>query len=189
LKPEGEQIDIAISEFKELIHHRSVAYKAFAGVRTVAFSPDNTFLASGSDDGTVKLWRFPQGEEVATIKHTDKVWFVLFSPKGNFLASGSEDGRAKIWDVRKGKLLVELRHNSGIWQVVFSPDERLLAFGAYQEVHIYDVVKRRKVESLFHNHWVNSVAFSPDGDFLVTGVEDGSLVVWKINREGREAKC
>lgn len=177
----GKQIDIYIVELKELIHSKSIAFVAFAGVRAIAFSPDNS-LVSGSDDGTVKLWRFPQGEEIATIKHTDRVWFVEFSPRGSFLASGSEDGRAKIWDVKKGKLVAELRHNSGVWPIVFSPDERLLAFGAYQEVHIYDILRRKKLESLFHNHWVNSVAFSPDGQFLVTGVENGTIKLWKIER-------
>ncbi|MGB9877759.1 MAG: WD40 repeat domain-containing protein [bacterium] len=101
--PENSKKPRRIYESKEIIHRRSVAFVAFAGIRSVAFSPDGHFLATGSDDGSVKIWVFPEGEEIATIKHTDRVWFVSFSPSGKYLASGSEDGRAKIWDVKRKK--------------------------------------------------------------------------------------
>jgi WD40 repeat protein len=41
-------------------------------VRSVAFSPDGRLLASGSDDGTVKLWEVATGSLVRTLEgHTD----------------------------------------------------------------------------------------------------------------------
>ncbi|MBC7327637.1 hypothetical protein H5T87_05940 [bacterium] len=178
----GRKSDVQIWDFGEFLHNWSIAYVSFAGVRTLGFSPEGNLLASGSDDGMVKLWSFPEGKEIFTLKHTDRVWFVSFSPKGNYLASGSEDGRAKIIDVKRLKLIAELRHNSGIWQIIFSPDEELLAFGAYQEVHIWALRKRKILDNLYHSHWVNSVSFSPDGNFLTVGLENGTIKVWRIER-------
>jgi WD40 repeat protein len=68
------------------------------GVHSVAFSPDGKTLASGSLDGTVKLWDAQAGQELATLKgHTGEVHSVAFSPDGKTLASASWDNTVKLW--------------------------------------------------------------------------------------------
>ena len=58
-------------------------------VSSVAFSPDGTLLASGSEDDTVKLWDVETNTNIATLEgHKGKVTSVAFSPDGTLLASG-----------------------------------------------------------------------------------------------------
>ena len=79
-------------ELMELLGHSSY-------VRAVAFSPDGTRLASGSDDKTVKVWDASTGEAVQTLQgHSGDVSAVTFSPDGTRLASGSYDKTVKVWD-------------------------------------------------------------------------------------------
>jgi len=60
-------------------------------VWSVAFSPQGNTLASGSDNGIVKLWDVSTGECRKTLKgHTHQVWQVAFSPQGKTLVSGSK---------------------------------------------------------------------------------------------------
>ncbi|PLZ57433.1 hypothetical protein CBP24_10530 [Fischerella thermalis WC439] len=55
-------------------------------------------LASGSADGTIKLWNIQTKEEICTLTgHTDEVYSLAFSPDGQILASGSADGSIRIW--------------------------------------------------------------------------------------------
>ncbi len=67
---------------------------------SVSFSPDGKYLASGSDDYTVKLWSIESQKEQATLRgHLHTVTSVGFSPDGKYLASGSYDNTANLWSV------------------------------------------------------------------------------------------
>jgi tetratricopeptide (TPR) repeat protein len=101
-------------------------------VFSVSFSPDGKFLASGSDDRTVKVWKVGSWQEVATLRgHEDSVWSVTFSPDGKFLASGSRDTTVKVWKVGSWREVATLSGHEGfVRSVTFSPDGKFLASGS-----------------------------------------------------------
>jgi WD40 repeat protein len=76
-----------------------------AAFRAIAFSPDSTLVAAGSDDGSIRIWDTatanPYSRPLAgPAGHTGKVLAVAFSPDGTLLASGGEDQIIRLWDMR-----------------------------------------------------------------------------------------
>jgi WD40 repeat protein len=75
-------------------------------VTAVAFAPEGRAVATGSEDGTVKLGSLVAGQEVVTLKgHTGSVTSLAFAPGGSTLASASDDKTVRLW---RAAVLAEL---------------------------------------------------------------------------------
>jgi sugar lactone lactonase YvrE len=156
------------------------------GVTDVVFSPDGALLASGSMDGTVRIWRADDGELLHTLKQTGDVFSVNFSPDGETLASGAGNNAVKLWRVTDGTLLYTLP-NAG-HRVAFSPDGSTLAsVGMSQTLQLTVSLWRvadgeaiRTLETGPVTEFCNSLAFSPDGATLAGGFQDGVVLMWSV---------
>lgn len=70
-------------------------------VRTLAWSPDGSKVASGGEDTTVQIWNAKDGKLLYTYRaHTGNVLALVWSPDGNTIASGGEDGVVRIWTTK-----------------------------------------------------------------------------------------
>jgi WD40 repeat protein len=98
----------------------------------VAISGDGPLLASGSADGTIRLWEIESGTAVATLHgHTGTVLSVALSDDGRLLASGGVDTTVRLWDVDSGQLLSILEGHTGVvLGVALSLDGRIVASGS-----------------------------------------------------------
>jgi WD40 repeat protein len=156
-------------------------------VRTVAFSPDGKWLASGSRDGTVILWDIVARRSAGLSLNVQggRVNSVAFSPDGRLLASGSDSGAVELWDVQTGQRLDQSPegHADAVWSVAFSPDGRLLASGSEDStIRLWEVETGQPVGQPLQGHTdsVYSVAFSPDGRVLASGGADNTVRLWEV---------
>jgi WD40 repeat protein len=154
-------------------------------VRTLAFSPDGSLLASGGRDGLVVLWDMASNRMIGQPLQGHESWVngVAFSPDGSLLASGGQDGRVLLWETASGQQIAELSGRSTIvWRVAFSPDGSLLvASGNNGLVSIWDVTTGEIISELqAHSGEVFAVVFGPDGSLLATGGDDDLIHVWSL---------
>lgn len=154
-------------------------------VYCVAFSPDKTLLAIGSNDRSIHLREVKSGREVRRFKgHSNYVQSVAFSPNGRLLASASYDSTVRLWDVQSGRMLYSLSgHKRAVYSVAFSPKGDLLASaGEDKSVCLWDTKHGNEVR-LFSEHAdsVRSVAFSPNGKWVASGGNDRVVWLWNVS--------
>ena len=142
------------------------------GVLCTAFSPCGKFLATGSEDNTIKLWSVPDGINIHTLAaHEGDVQDLAFSPDGGQLASASWDKAVKIWRISDYALINTLSgHDSCVNRVCFASDGKTLATASDDaSIKIWNA-GGALLKTLKPNIGdVKAMAFSPSGDILAIG--------------------
>jgi WD40 repeat protein/uncharacterized caspase-like protein len=162
-------------------------------VTSLAFSANGKWLAIGSRDKTVKLWRVADGRLLKTLSgHQGFVNSVSFSLDSKLLASGGEDGIVRLWQPEQGKLLRSLAVQRGrVTSVTFGTDDQLAAAGEDQTMRLWRLSPGAGIQATTdfgeqasgHTKLVHQIHFSPDGQQLISASADGTLKLWR--RDGK----
>ncbi len=155
-----------------------------SAIRSLAWSPDDRFLASASDDSIVSIWDTLLGLRLfAYAGHSGPVLGVAWSPDGRFLASASDDHTVQVWSAiaREQQALLTYRgHTQRAWGVTWSPDGRRIASASQDgTVQVWNAT----TGTLLARHMVaagraETVAWSPNGRLIASGSDDGTVQVW-----------
>ncbi|KAF4835900.1 Vegetative incompatibility protein HET-E-1 [Colletotrichum tropicale] len=149
-------------------------------VNSVKFSPDQTMLASASNDKTVKLWDTTTGHCVRTLQTDGRAHSVTFSIDGITLAVASDAG-IELWNATTGRCTGRLSPHGRPSSVAFSSDGAILASGSNRNVaQLWNVGKGQCTHTLSgHGAAVLSVAFSGDGSLTASASHDTTVKIWQ----------
>ncbi|KAG8714279.1 hypothetical protein FRC09_017796 [Ceratobasidium sp. 395] len=174
---DGEKLVFSSDDQPEPGHSGSVI--------SVMYSPDGAYIASGSDDSTVRIWDARDGQPAGPpLKdHDGPVTSVAYSPDGSHIASDSGDNTIRIWDARTGQAIGQPLegHTSWVSSVAYSPDGAYIASGAGDNtVRIWDAHSGQSIGQPFARHTASvlSVAYSPDGAHIASGSDDMTVRIW-----------
>ncbi|CAL1588409.1 unnamed protein product [Knipowitschia caucasica] len=154
-------------------------------VNSVAVSPNDKLLASGSQDRTAKLWTLGvEGLGLLGVfrGHRRGVWAVSFSPVDQVLATSSADGATKLWGLQDfGCLKTFEGHDASVLKVVFvSRGTQLLTSGSDGLVKLWTIKTNECVKTLdAHQDKVWGLHNSRKDDKMVTGSADSNITVWQ----------
>lgn len=184
------------------------AVKHPRSVRSLAFSPTGGRVASGGDDGTVRIWDIGRRSQVGkAFKASGLVLAVTFAHRGKHIMALSNDRMVRIWDVATHSMLgdpLELPGAGKLYGCIrcgaFSPGGRSVVAGTKNgEVMMWNFLNfsaRARVAGkqgvigmpcFPHKATVNSVAFSPDKTMIASASSDRTVHI--IDTATQELKC
>ncbi len=158
-------------------------------VMALAFSPDNKILASGHDDGHVRLWEVSSGKLLANIEaHRLQVSAMAFRTGQPHLATAGEDRCINVWDVTTQKKICSfVGHTDRIPSLVWLPNSELLISAGWDTTaRVWEIGKPDPLMLLnSHSDQVLIAACSKDGRSLACADSDFTIHVWSDPRSGK----
>lgn len=152
-------------------------------VNSVAISPNDKLLVSGSQDRTAKLWSLADMSLLGVFRgHSRGIWCVQFSPVDQVVATASADGSIKLWGIQDFSCLKTFEgHDASVLKIIFvSRGTQLVSGGSDGLVKLWTIKTNECVKTFdAHQDKVWAVHGSNRDDLMVTGSADSTVTLWK----------
>ncbi|KAF9491669.1 WD40 repeat-like protein [Pleurotus eryngii] len=166
-------------------------YEHTGEITAVAYSPNGAQLASGSGDGTIRIWDATSGLASGVALERDKsirITSIAISHDGR-IVSGSEDGAVLrwIWSNAPQEAIELGKHAKAVSSVACSSDGIIASASADKTIRIWGAGSDSTSGSAIlegHGDTVLSITFSTNGELMFSASRDRTVRVWKKKTNG-----
>ena len=154
----------------------------------VAISNEGTYIATGSIDGTVRIWDGRNARPVDEIHQPENVHTLLFHPTDETVLLGITAKSAIVWRIPGGRVACEIRHADDVNSAQFDRSgRRLLTSSNDRTCRVRDWSDQASTGfELKHEGPVTNAVFSPNGALAGT-IVGMTVEVWRLDGKGSEA--
>lgn len=153
----------------------------------IVFSPDDSFLASGSSDGMIRIWNLKSGElsEIIDIYDSKSVNDILFNRTGSKLIISSD--KIRIYDLKNKvvEMILDGHHGKLIGALDTDKSGKYLISGDIAPrdplIILWDLDTGDKIrEFKGHRKVIRDIAFSNNNSMIASAGEDNQIILWSV---------
>jgi WD40 repeat protein/serine/threonine protein kinase len=182
--PFGPAIRTNMAAWSRSLHRLRDCLDHQGAVRVVAWSPTGRSAATGSDDGTARLWDPVSGAPLCLpLVHAGPINAVVYSHDGKTLATASEDQTARLWNATSGLPRGEpIKHHGPVTTLAFTPGDATLITGSDDgTVRFWNGATGQPQGQAFEQGApVKTLMVAPDGKTLATVSDKGAVILWDL---------
>uniref|UniRef100_A0A7N0VM58 Uncharacterized protein n=1 Tax=Kalanchoe fedtschenkoi TaxID=63787 RepID=A0A7N0VM58_KALFE len=173
-------------------------------ILTMKFSPDGQFLASGGEDGVVRVWKVIETDRSKRVDLADSDLPNLYTALSNLSKSSLESLDAdkeklnkagtkklsdlapvivppKVFSIREKPLHEYKGHCDQVLDLSWSKKGHLLSSSVDKTVRLWKIGHDCCLAIFAHNNYVTSVQFNPENeDYFISGSIDGKVRIWEV---------
>jgi WD40 repeat protein len=178
----------------------------FAGhahsVRSASWSSDGAYIASASNDSTIRIWKIGgEGDDKPSVLKDAHggayAQCVAFSPNGNYIISGGNDSKVAIWQQQPDQNTWERKHalvghSEPVVGVCVSPDsKRVISSSLDKTLRIWDIERGDSVQAPIKINWAYTRMWfdSRSSDCVMTALGLQSLSASSSDAAGPPRWC
>ncbi|RHZ62420.1 hypothetical protein Glove_340g34 [Diversispora epigaea] len=160
-------------------------------MNTLSYSSDGQYIATGGDDGKVKVWNILSGFCFVTFsEHTSGVTMLEFAKNGQVLFSASLDGTVRAFDLIRYRNFRTFTSPTPIQFSSLAVDQsgEIVSAGSLDtfEIFVWSVQTGKLLDIMAgHEGPISGIAFSPSNDQLASSSWDGTVRTWDIFGRGK----
>jgi WD40 repeat protein len=153
-------------------------------LRSVAYSPDGQYLATGDENGVIVIHNPADGVPLFSISGVHgEATALAFSPDGINLAVGNTYGEIEMWNLEQRSFAGKwFGHVHGVERLIYTRDGTvLISSGGDGSIRLWDPISGEKIIGLTgQGGAVGGLSLSRDGSTLISGSTDGTAIVWRL---------
>lgn len=172
---------------------RLYSFPQSGSVTSIVFRPDGLQMATGSSDGSLRLWSPGGGVQQQILYAPDNITDIDYSDDGSLLAAAARDGSVTLWDVASATRIARIdAHENRARAVAFRPGGQELATAdANGLIKLWNVSTAEQIteRSLALLDWrLDNLQLDPSGDRLLTSginirTNEATMTVWTFDGE------
>ncbi|KAF1865062.1 hypothetical protein Lal_00004436 [Lupinus albus] len=156
---------------------------------TIKFSPSGKYLASGGEDGVVRVWRVVSLDTSSDYFITDDS--IISKVKHDISCSQRKNSSQslnalpnKILQIEESPLQEFYGHSGDVLDVAWSSSDVLLSSSTDKTVRLWQIGYNECQSVFHHKDYVTCIQFNPvDENYFISGSTDGKVRIWGVLEE------
>ena len=162
-----------------VLDHSTKQDRREQAVISISWNSSGTLLATGSNDGSVRLWTSQGGFKHSFVRHTSDVFAVHFSPNDEYLLSCSNDTSVYLWNIKTCEYNAFQNHTDSALDVDWYDNTRFASCSRDKTICIWKIDDHKPLHVLKgHEKDVIKVLWDPSKKYLASCSDDSNIMIW-----------